>query len=102
MEKNDTRTAQTVKFLKWTRQYGGWWYLICTPNDESMNPQIMKLLIEKLADNSFYEIIFVLIMVHRNEPFVDDFVKAMFTEAVIQQWDESKDEIIQKFIEYLE
>lgn len=79
-----------------------WWYLICTPNDKHMNPQMMKLLIERLAEKSFYEIIFVLIMVHRNEPFVDSFIKYMLLDRLIAEWEDNKDEIIQKFIAHLE
>ncbi len=36
MKKESRRTRETVKFLKWTRKYSGWWTLICTPGDEHM------------------------------------------------------------------
>ena len=60
------RDKHTIRFLKWIRRYSGWWYLICTPDDEHMNLDMMKMLIQRLAKEQFYEIIFVLLTVHRN------------------------------------
>lgn len=102
MEKESSRMKQTVKFLRWIKQYSGWWYLICTPNDEHMNPEMMKMLIERLNKAALYELIFVLIMVHRNEPFVDSFIKYMLLDMLIDRWDNDKEEIIKKFIEHLQ
>lgn len=42
MESLTRRDKQTVRFLKWTRRYSGWWFLICTPGDEHMNLDMMK------------------------------------------------------------
>ena len=102
MEKENSRMKQTVKFLKWIRQYSGWWYLICTPNDKHMNPEMMKMLIERLDKAALYELIFVLIMVHRNEPFVDSFIKSVLLDMLIARWDIDKEEIVKKFIEHLQ
>lgn len=35
------RHKQTIRFLKWINRYSGWWYLICTPNDEHINNSII-------------------------------------------------------------
>ena len=102
MEKENSRMKQTVKFLKWIRQYSGWWYLICTPNDKHMNPEMMKMLIERLDKAALYELIFVLIMVHRKEPFVDSFIKSVLLDMLIARWDIDKEEIVKKFIEHLQ
>lgn len=57
--KDNKRNKEVIRFLKWIRRYNGWWYLICNPGDEHMNPDMMKLLITKLAKESFYEMIVV-------------------------------------------
>jgi len=43
-----------IRFLRWIRRNAGWWYLICTPNEEHMNmSMMMKMLIQRLAKDSF-------------------------------------------------
>jgi len=101
--KGNGRNRQTVKFLKWINRYSGWWYLICTPKDEHINPGIMQTLIEQLAKEQFYEIIFVLLMVHRDEGFVKSTGQAMFTEMLTAEWNAgNKDIFIEKLIDYFE
>ena len=41
MEKSE-RIAETARVLKWTQKYGGWWYLICTPEEEHMTIETMN------------------------------------------------------------
>ena len=73
MKKITKRDKQTIRFLKWINKYPGWWQLICTPNDEHMNINMMNMLIKHLAQEQLYEIIFVLLMVHRKEKYVKIF-----------------------------
>lgn len=75
-----------VRFLKWIRKYPGWWFLICTPDEEHMNPDMMKILIERLAKEQFHEIIFVLLMVHRNAGFMDSVFQEMLLEMTLAGW----------------
>lgn len=100
--KEDIRTKQTLQFLKWVRRHGGWWYLICTPNEEHMSPRMMKLLLEELAKESLYEMIFVLLMVHRNEKFMSSFFGYELLNMLITHWDSDKDKIINSFITHFE
>jgi len=101
--KGNGRHKQTIRFLKWINRYSGWWYLICTPNDEHINPSIMQTLIEQLAKEQFYEIIFVLLMVHRGEEFVKSTGQAMFVEMLINEWNAgNKDIVIKKLIDHFE
>lgn len=86
MENLTRRDKQTVRFMKWTRRYSGWWFLICTPGDEHMNLDMMKTLIQRLAKEQFYEIIFVLLMVHRNAEFMDSIFKTMLLEMILAGW----------------
>ena len=80
------RDKQTVRFLKWIREYPGWWYLICTPAEEHMNLKMMKMLIERLAKEQFYEIIFVLLSVHRNTGFMNNVFDFMLLETILAGW----------------
>lgn len=101
--KKKERTKQTLRFLKWIKRYGGWWYLICTPNDEHMNADKMIMLIRRLAKEQFYEIIFVLLMVHRKNEILQNVNKEMLLELMINEWNMSKqNELVQKLIYYIE
>ena len=51
-----------------------------------MNLSTMKMLIERLAKEQFYEVIFVLITVHRNAGFMDSVFKKMLLESIISGW----------------
>ena len=86
MKKITKRDKQTIQFLKWINKYLGWWQLICTPNDEHMNIKMMDMLIKHLAQEQLYEIIFVLLMVHRNEMYVKDALNSMLLDMVTENW----------------
>lgn len=104
MEGITKRDKQTVRFLKWINQYPGWWYLICTPNDEHINMDIMKTVIEHLEKEGFYEIIFVFLMVHRNESFIKRIFEYMLIEILTENWNgkvKSGEEIIKDILQYL-
>lgn len=97
MEKLTKRDKKTVRFLNWINRYSGWWYLICTPDEEHMDLSMMKMLIERLSKEQFYEIIFVLITVHRNAGFMDSIFKKLLLETIISDWKgevAGKDQII--------
>lgn len=103
MSKGNERNRQTIRLLRWINRYAGWWYLICTPDDEHINPSISQTIIEQLAKEQLYEIIFVFLMVHRNEDFIKRAGQAMFAEMLIDEWNTgNKDEIIKNLIEHLE
>ncbi|MCI8869424.1 MAG: hypothetical protein HFF39_02595 [Lawsonibacter sp.] len=102
MQNTDDRTNETLRFLKWIRNYSGWWYLICTPGQEQMNLEMMKMLIERLYREGFYEIIFVLLMVHRNHPALSHLAEYLFLDSCIARWDKEKDHIIQEIQLFLE
>ncbi len=98
------RDKHTIRFLKWIRRYSGWWYLICTPGDEHMNMGMMKMLTQRLAKEQFYEIIFVLLMVHRDTDFMDSVFKYSLLEMIIAGWQgevKGKDQFIQDITDLL-
>lgn len=104
MEKITKRDKQTVNFLRWINKYPGFWYLICTPNDKHMNMDIMKNLIKHLEEQQLYEIIFVLLMVHRNEKFMKNIFNYMLYEIVSENWNgkvKNRAEIIKDILQLL-
>jgi len=104
MEKISQRDKQMIHFFRWIRQYSGWWYLICTP-DEHMNADMMKQLIKRLAKEQLYELIFVLFMVHRKANFMQHISEYMLLEMITQNWKgdvKTKNQIIQEVINLLE
>ena len=86
MKKITKRDKQTIRFLKWINKYPVWWQLICTPNEEHMNMQLMRTMIKQLAKEQLYEIIFVLLMVHRNEMYVKDALNSMLLDMMTENW----------------
>ena len=104
MENQTKRNKQTIRFLKWIREYPGWLYLICTPDEEHMNIGMMKMLIERLEKEQFYEIIFVLLMVHREVDFMDGVFKTMLLEMILSGWKgevKGKEQFIQEITSLL-
>ena len=79
-------------------KHGGRWYLICTPGDEHMTMSMMTRLITMLAEKSYYEIILVLLMVHREVPFVQSLYKSMLLDYVISEWESVRKEKLIKSV----
>lgn len=105
MKKITKRNKQTIRLLKWIKQYPGWWYLICTPNDEHMNIKMMHTLIKHLAQEQLYEIIFVLLMVHRKEKYVKDISSFILLDMVTENWgghEKNGKRMIKNILEYFE
>lgn len=105
MKKLTKRDQQTIRFLKWTKNYSRWWYLICTPNDEHMNPEMMRMLIKHLAKEQLYEMIFVLLMVHRKEQYVKDISSLISLDLIIKNWGgkrKDREQIVKGFLSYFE
>lgn len=94
--------SQTVRFLEWIRRYSGWWYLICTPDEKHMTLDMMKMLVTRLHQEGFYEIIFVLLMVHRNAPFMAQFSSYLLLDSLIAQWETRREDIIGAILQHLE
>jgi len=105
MKKITIRDKQTIRFLKWIKRYPGWWYLICTPNDGHMNIKMMNTLIRNLAQEQLYEIILVLLMVHRKERYVKDISSLMLLDMAIENLGgkrKDREQMIKNLIEYFE
>ena len=66
------------------------WHFVCTPEEGHMNPDTIQRLIRELAKGQFYEIIFVLLTVHRKEPFMGTLRQSMLEQMLIKEWSEKK------------
>lgn len=100
----EMRNKQTIRFLNWIIQNPSWWHLICTPNDERANIQNMQTAIKKLEKESLFELIFVLLMVHRDEKIMKNLYRSMFIRMSIKELRQghSMEEIIKYFIDYFQ
>lgn len=87
--------------LQWIQAHPGWWYLICTPDDPHMTATMMKLLIRSLTKSKLYDLIFVLLNVHRNQPFMKGFSQFMILEFGVSYWGKDSHQFIKKTISYL-
>lgn len=96
------RTDHTLRFLKWIRKHSGLWYLICTPGDEHMNLDMMRQLVRQLYQEGFYEIIFVLLMVHRNSSELLHLTEYLLLNSFIARWGREKEDIIHEIQALLE
>ena len=88
--KDRQRDTNTPAFFEWVQQHFGLWSLICTPGHEQMNPSSMVDLIEKLAKDNLDELIFVMLTVHRNEPFVAYFYRTMLFDLIAERWEDEQ------------
>jgi len=86
MEKEINEREEALRLLRWIREYGGWWKLICTPDEEHMNLTILQTLIARLQEEGFYSIIFVLLTVHRDKPYVQACMRGLLEELVEEEW----------------
>lgn len=105
MKKLSKRDRQTIRFLKWIRRYPGWWYLICTPNDEHMNINMMNTLINNLMQEQLYEIIFVLLMVHRDSLYVKSVSNQMLLDMILANWGgkrKNREQMMKYILKYFE
>ena len=70
-----------------------------------MNIKMMNLLIKHLAQEQLYEIIFVLLMVHRKESYMKDVFSYMLLNMVTENWGgkgKDREQMIKDIIEYFE
>ncbi len=91
----------TAEVLKWINNYREYWRRICTPNDDLMTEDIMKRLIKILWDQSLYDIILVMITVHRNTPFVSDLLIDMSNYMISTRWKNESEALLNRMINYL-
>lgn len=104
MKNSTQRDQQVIRFLKWIREYPGLWEAICTPNNEEypMNLKKMQMLVEKLRHEGFYELIYVLLTVHRNEPYMEGIMESLLLDTLIRQWPEEREHILAELVDLLE
>lgn len=80
------RQRQALRFLRWVQRYPGWWYLICTPGAPELKLETFRLLLSRLAGEGFYEMVFVLLMVHRNHPVMANLNDFLCLDFATDAW----------------
>lgn len=99
MNRKKYRARETRRFLKWISDYRGRWYLICTPG-EQMTMSKMYSLIKKLRKEGFYELIFVLLMVHRDAEFMRDIPNHLALDMLTKAWPGRQDDVLERILTY--
>lgn len=97
-----TVTSHMQKVLQWIRDYPGWWYLICTPGTEEMSLQMLRLLVQKLCNAHLYELVFVMLMVHREHPALKKISEYWLADRLSATWEKDKDSIMEELRNLLE
>ena len=97
-----TVISHTKKLLQWIRDYPGLWYLVCTPGTEEMNLQMLKFLFQKLRDAHLYDLIFVMLMVHREHPALKKLSEYWLIDRLSSTWEEDKFQILEDLSALLE
>lgn len=101
MEKVYQSQECTREVLKWSKANRKYWRIICTPNDEQMTPDMMKQIIANLNENSLHELIFVMLTVHRNTPFVNDALLDMTNYLAYRRWNKENESLIDRIMNFL-
>ena len=92
----------TARLLRWIKRYPGWWYLICTPGEEHMSLNMMQTMIRRLEKEGFYELIFVLLMVHRDHPIMENFFAFSHLDFLVRHWEGEPGKIVKDMIAHFE
>lgn len=102
--KTAERDKQTIRLLQWIRRNSVWWMLICTPDDKQMTLEKMKMIIQRLAKDQLYELIFVLLTVHRGKNYMYNVWRALLVEMALAGWSgevKTKEQILYKLTDML-
>lgn len=97
-----TVTSHTKKVLQWIRDYPGLWYLVCTPGAEEVNLQMLKFLFQKFCQAHLYDLIFVMLMVHREHPALKKITEYWLIDRLSATWEEDKIQILEELSALLE
>lgn len=83
---------RTRKMLVMMRENPTWWARVCTPG--TLNAAQMKNAVDLLAKQRFYELIFVLLTVHRGAAFMKNFALGLWLDEMLAHWDEKNAQLV--------
>ena len=93
----ETNAQHVTRLLAWITQHGGAWASICTPKSDTdylkMDMQTMRDLIDQLSKESFGELILVMLMVHRQQPYVKALIKYLLLDLLEKNWCDNNEQI---------
>lgn len=76
----------TIRLVKWLAEHPKIQRRLCEGEYESTPEECLEM-IELLEDNSFYEMIFILLMKNIHNPVIDDAVTKMAAEKITNEWE---------------
>lgn len=79
--------SRSIRLLKWIREHPAYWRIVCTPGEPDMNCETAGKLTAMLAQEGFYELIFVLLSVHREAEFMQSALKRLLLELMLDRED---------------
>lgn len=101
-QKNITRINETTRLIKWSHEYSGLWEIIIDKNSRYMTPEMMRRLILFLAKNELYEVIYVMLSVHKDKEYVKTAYELMFKDSIISELKKGKEgDVINRLLNYL-
>lgn len=97
------KNAKLLRLIDWIDQYPGFWQMACDPNNEHMNMSKMRTIVGLLAQAKLYEVIVVVLAVHKNQGFIESLKQEMLLEMAKKQIkDDNKDKMIKFILDKLE
>lgn len=101
MAKN--KNARLLRLIDWIEQYPGFWQMACDPNHEHMSITKMRTIVGLLAQAELYEVIVVVLAVHKNQGYIESLRKEMLLNMAKKQIkDDNRDKMIKFILDRLE
>ena len=92
------KRKRVIKLLNWIEQYPGFWQMACDPNDEHMDIGKMRIIVQNLAQAGLYEVIIVILSVHKKKDFMQQLGNEVFLHLTKEQIKDGKENEMLKFI----
>lgn len=97
------KNAKLLRLIDWIDQYPGFWQMACDPENEHMSASKMRTIIELLAQAGLYDVIVVVLAVHKNQGFIKSLNQEMLLNMAKKQVkDDNKDKMIKFILDRLE
>ncbi len=83
------RQEETKRLLEWIMQNQGDWRQICDASGEGVRPEACERLIKELLEESFYEIILVLLTNSNIDYHMADITNRAVLNRILETWDKN-------------
>ena len=97
------QNTNLIRLIEWIERYPGYWDMACDSNDEHMNMGKMQMIVKSLAQAELYDVIMVVLTVHKNCVFVQSIEKELMLQFLKKQiQDDKRDKLINFITKRLE